>query len=52
MPRWLRNQLRSAYNRKDVRLIRLLNDCWYFYRKQHSEADMYNESTDDAKQEI
>lgn len=35
MPRWLRNQLRNAYLDKDTRLIRLLNDCWFFYRKQY-----------------
>lgn len=34
MPRWLINQLRDAYLDKDTRLIRLLNDCWFFYRKQ------------------
>jgi hypothetical protein len=41
MPRWLRNQLRNAYLDKDTRLIRLLNDCWFFYRKQpDSEEDL------------
>jgi len=34
MPRWLVNQLRNAYLDKDTRLIRLLNDCWFFYRRQ------------------
>lgn len=32
MPQWLCNQLKSAYLRKDRRQIKLLNECWFFYR--------------------
>ncbi|AZN40038.1 MULTISPECIES: cortex morphogenetic protein CmpA [Paenibacillus] len=32
MPQWLCNQLMRAFLKKDRRQIRLLNDCWYFYR--------------------
>jgi len=34
MPHWLKNQLMKAFQRGDKRKIRLLNDCWYFYRAQ------------------
>jgi len=37
MPQWLRNQLQRAFQRKDQRQIRYLNDCWYFYRDTHVE---------------
>lgn len=30
MPQWLCNQLMRAYQKKDIRQIRLLNDCWFF----------------------
>lgn len=40
VPQWLCNQLMSAFLKKDRRQIRLLNDCWYFYRtKQHPDGD-------------
>lgn len=32
MPQWLSNQLMRAFHKRDRRQIRLLNDCWYFYR--------------------
>ncbi|MEB3103769.1 cortex morphogenetic protein CmpA [Ferviditalea candida] len=32
MPSWLRHQLSRAFQNKDRRQIRLLNDCWFFYR--------------------
>jgi hypothetical protein len=32
MPQWLCTQLQRAFQRKDRRQIRYLNDCWYFYR--------------------
>lgn len=34
MPQWLCNQLIRAFQTKNVRKIKLLNDCWYFYRIQ------------------
>ncbi|WP_219835853.1 cortex morphogenetic protein CmpA [Paenibacillus sp. R14(2021)] len=40
MPQWLCNQLMRAFLKKDRRQIRLLNDCWYFYRtSQHADED-------------
>ncbi|MGG3281834.1 cortex morphogenetic protein CmpA [Paenibacillus solani] len=32
MPQWLCNQLTRAFRKKDRRQIKLLNECWYFYR--------------------
>jgi len=32
MPQWLCNQLMRAFQLRDRRQIRLLNECWYFYR--------------------
>lgn len=32
MPQWLCNQLSRAFQRKDLRQIRYLNDCWFFYQ--------------------
>jgi len=32
VPQWLCNQLMRAFNKKDRRQIRLLNDCWFYYR--------------------
>jgi len=32
MPAWLCSQLQKAFRGKNVKQIRLLNDCWYFYR--------------------
>ena len=32
MPIWLQNQLMRAFQRKDLRNLRMLNDCWFFYR--------------------
>lgn len=37
MPQWLCNQLKSAYLRKDRRQIKLLNECWFFYRDSAEE---------------
>ncbi|OZM55759.1 cortex morphogenetic protein CmpA [Lottiidibacillus patelloidae] len=35
MPSWLKRQLMRAYSEKDLYQIRMLNRCWYFYRKKH-----------------
>jgi len=32
MPNWLKKQLKSAYMRKDRYQIRILNQCWFYYR--------------------
>lgn len=39
MPQWLCNQLMRAFQTKDRRQIRLLNDCWYFYRKKRPKEE-------------
>ncbi|MCJ8013120.1 cortex morphogenetic protein CmpA [Paenibacillus sp. KQZ6P-2] len=38
MPQWLCNQLTRAFRKKDTRQIKLLNDCWFFYRNSVSEG--------------
>ncbi|QMV43292.1 cortex morphogenetic protein CmpA [Cohnella cholangitidis] len=38
MPQWLCNQLMSAFQKKDRRQIRLLNDCWFYYRAKPDKA--------------
>ncbi|WLD93673.1 cortex morphogenetic protein CmpA [Alkalihalobacillus sp. AL-G] len=35
MPYWFKKQLRTAYLNKDRYQIKLLNQCWFFYRKKH-----------------
>lgn len=32
MPQWLSNQLMRAFLKKDRKQIKLLNECWFFYR--------------------
>ncbi|MGP6147941.1 cortex morphogenetic protein CmpA [Priestia flexa] len=39
MPMWLQRQMQRAYLQKDCTQIRLLNQCWFFYRKNHSSMD-------------
>ncbi|MCM3783631.1 cortex morphogenetic protein CmpA [Neobacillus mesonae] len=34
MPQWLSNQLMRAFHKKDSRQIKLLNECWFFYRSR------------------
>ncbi|MUT67626.1 cortex morphogenetic protein CmpA [Paenibacillus sp. NEAU-GSW1] len=34
MPQWLCNQMMRAFLKKDRRQIKLLNECWYFYRNR------------------
>ena len=38
MPQWLTNQLMRAFQKKDRRQIRLLNDCWFYYRTKPDTA--------------
>ncbi|WP_405108050.1 cortex morphogenetic protein CmpA [Paenibacillus sp. FSL K6-1217] len=40
MPQWLRQQLMKAYFKKDCRQIRLLNECWFFYRNTADPEEM------------
>jgi hypothetical protein len=42
VPQWLSNQLKRAFLKKDRRQIRLLNDCWYFYRNKLIKHDSSN----------
>ncbi|WML58061.1 cortex morphogenetic protein CmpA [Neobacillus sp. PS2-9] len=35
MPNWLQNQMKRAFYEKDRYQIKLLNQCWFFYRKKH-----------------
>ncbi|MGP3562238.1 MULTISPECIES: cortex morphogenetic protein CmpA [Geobacillus] len=35
MPTWLKNQMRRAYYEKNRDQIKLLNQCWFFYRRRH-----------------
>ncbi|MED0589042.1 cortex morphogenetic protein CmpA [Bacillus subtilis] len=35
MPNWLKKQIQKAFLEKDNYQIKLLNQCWYFYRKKH-----------------
>jgi hypothetical protein len=36
MPQWLCNQMMRAFQKKDLRQIKLLNECWYFYRSKQT----------------
>jgi hypothetical protein len=38
MPIWLQNQLMRAFMRRDKRNLRMLNDCWFFYRDKTDAA--------------
>ncbi|WP_428910566.1 cortex morphogenetic protein CmpA [Niallia sp. Krafla_26] len=33
MPTWLKNQMQKAFYEKNHYQIKLLNQCWFFYRK-------------------
>jgi len=44
MPQWLCNQLMSAFQKKDRRQIRLLNDCWFYYRGKPDKSKATKES--------
>jgi len=44
MPQWLCNQMMRAFLNKDTRKIRMLNDCWYFYRTKQSIPTFSQES--------
>ncbi|MBD8501098.1 MULTISPECIES: cortex morphogenetic protein CmpA [Paenibacillus] len=45
MPQWLCNQLMKAYQKKDRRQIKLLNDCWFFYRSKPSVRSFHSKTT-------
>ncbi|MFA9556659.1 cortex morphogenetic protein CmpA [Evansella sp. AB-rgal1] len=33
MPSWLQRQLQEAYQRKDLEQVRILNQCWFYYKE-------------------
>ncbi|WKB36293.1 cortex morphogenetic protein CmpA [Terrilactibacillus sp. S3-3] len=35
MPVWFKNRLKEAYYKKDRYQIKLLNQCWFFYKERH-----------------
>ncbi|KAB2328568.1 cortex morphogenetic protein CmpA [Cytobacillus depressus] len=35
MPVWFQNQMQRAFFEKDRYQIKLLNQCWFIYRKKH-----------------
>jgi hypothetical protein len=37
MPQWFCHQLMKAFHAKNRRQIRLLNECWFFYRTRYME---------------
>ncbi|TDF96228.1 cortex morphogenetic protein CmpA [Paenibacillus piri] len=39
MPQWLCNQLMRAFYNKNHRQVRLLNDCWFFYRTRRCDTE-------------
>ncbi|MFD0871295.1 Uncharacterised protein [Chlamydia abortus] len=38
MPQWLCLQLMRAFHNKNRRQVKLLNDCWFFYRTKQNEV--------------
>ncbi|GIP35076.1 cortex morphogenetic protein CmpA [Paenibacillus sp. J2TS4] len=39
MPQWLCLQLMRAFYSKNRKQVKLLNDCWFFYRTKQSQAN-------------
>lgn len=39
MPQWLQRQLKRAFQGKDLRQIRMLNECWFTYRQKEAAGD-------------
>ncbi|WP_332633999.1 cortex morphogenetic protein CmpA [Halalkalibacter flavus] len=37
MPAWLRQQLQRAYLEKDRYQIKVLNQCWFYYKEKETE---------------
>ncbi|MGP4074035.1 cortex morphogenetic protein CmpA [Piscibacillus sp. B03] len=37
MPKWFKRQMLNAYANKDIRQIKLLNQCWFFYHSKNLE---------------
>ncbi|OMI08721.1 hypothetical protein BVL54_18815 [Bacillus paralicheniformis] len=43
MPNWLKSQMQRAFYEKDHYQIKLLNQCWYFYRKNTADRQCSSE---------
>lgn len=43
MPNWLKSQMQRAFYEKDHYQIKLLNQCWYFYRKNTADEQCSSE---------
>ncbi|WP_280771293.1 cortex morphogenetic protein CmpA [Salipaludibacillus daqingensis] len=39
MPSWLKMQLQKAYDKRDLRRILVLNQCWFYYKNSHLDSD-------------
>ncbi|WP_409296569.1 cortex morphogenetic protein CmpA [Peribacillus sp. SCS-26] len=39
MPKWFQNQIRKAFYEKNFYQVKLLNQCWFFYRKREAGPD-------------
>jgi len=35
MPTWLQNQIKKAFYEKNTNQVKLLNQCWYYYRRKN-----------------
>ncbi|UHA72002.1 cortex morphogenetic protein CmpA [Paenibacillus sp. 481] len=44
MPQWLCNQMMRAFNKKDRRQIKLLNECWFFYRSKPQARTLHSQT--------
>lgn len=36
MPNWLQNQIKKAFYEKNSYQVKLLNQCWYYYRRKNT----------------
>ncbi|WP_157404707.1 cortex morphogenetic protein CmpA [Shouchella shacheensis] len=41
MPTWLRKQLRRAFIEKDRRQLKVLNQCWFYYKNSNEKNLLY-----------
>ncbi|QXE02241.1 hypothetical protein SAMN05421503_2968 [Terribacillus aidingensis] len=39
MPNWLKNQLSQAFLTKNVNQLKVLNQCWFFYKRKQQSND-------------
>ncbi|WP_212975219.1 cortex morphogenetic protein CmpA [Bacillus sp. J14TS2] len=37
MPSWFVHQMQKAFFEKNLYQIKLLNQCWHYYRRKHCE---------------